>query len=119
MLALADILLTKSVSSRGSLRARDPRQEMQREIQESLSSTQESNAGYTAGRTGGGEMGKGEEREKETKEKDTRKKKTKDKYKPHIWNRGYEPQAKLSATYGYRMEGRTPQIGNQGPLGTC
>jgi C1A family cysteine protease len=119
ILALAGVLLAGSVSGCGSLGAGNPRQEMQQETQESLSGTQENSAGHTAGRTDGGETGKEEEREKETKEKDTQEKETKDEYKPYIWNRGYGPQVKLPAAYDYRTEGRAPQIGNQGSLGTC
>ena len=36
-----------------------------------------------------------------------------------IWNRGLPEDTILPRSYDYREEGRAPQIGNQGSLGTC
>lgn len=37
----------------------------------------------------------------------------------HIWNRKLNTDIELPSSYDYRKEGRAPQIGNQGSLGTC
>lgn len=38
---------------------------------------------------------------------------------PGVWNREDHRITKLPEAYDYRTEGRAPQIGNQGSLGTC